>query len=353
MLREAGRPDEALHVLDGARERFSKLAEAGDRNGIEAAALTWTGDALRDLGRLDEAAVAYENGIQRHKERGDLRGVAVGQGQLGTVRYFQGRLEEALAAQEAARATFESLREPRMVATAWHQIGMVHAEAGNFDAAERAYKMSLSLESAQGNRPGEADTLGQLASLYHGQGRLEDSVALYQQCVELMRLLGGRLAEATALSNLALVLRDLRRFDAAREAFAAARALGKDYGHAASPWLTWAALEELERDDAQPEAAAEARRNAVRTYRAYRTDGGEPMTGPNRLIVAFGQTLRTAGPDAARTLLPDPTRVPDNLVPAIRALQAIAAGSRDPALADEPTLFPMHAVELALLLESL
>ena len=50
------------------------------------------------------------------------------------------------------------------------------------------------------------------------------------------------------------------------------------------------------------------------------------------------------------------TRAPDTpkeWVPAILTLQAILAGNRDPALADDPALDYDHSVEILLLLERL
>ena len=80
---------------------------------------------LRALGRLDEAAAAYEEAIQLAEQHGDPRQAAVGRFQLGTVRLLQRRYPEALQAYDEARQTFERLGEPASVATAWHQMGMV------------------------------------------------------------------------------------------------------------------------------------------------------------------------------------------------------------------------------------
>jgi tetratricopeptide (TPR) repeat protein len=354
-LKENGHAEEALSVLEEARKRLSTLAAAGhwDAALMESEAVTEKGDALKNLGRLDAAVTAYESAIIRAKALGNMRGVAVGQGQLGFVRLQQGRLGEALAVYEEARVAFETLGEPKVVAKVWHQIGIVHAEARNFEAAEHACKQSLALETAQGDRAGEAKTLHQLGKLYADQGRLEDAVALYRQVIDLVRTLDDRLGESTSLSELGIVLHQLRRFDEARHALATALALLKPYGHSAMPWRTWTALADVERDTGQPEAAREARREALRTYRAYRADGGEPMNDATRFIALFGQAFRGSGPDAARALLDRLTQVPDWFVPTLRALHAIAAGSRDSAPADDPAHAPMAAVELALLLESL
>jgi tetratricopeptide (TPR) repeat protein len=311
------------------------------------------GDALRTLGRFDEAGGAYEDSIRRYKALGSMRGVAIGQHQLGLVRLAQGRLKEALVAYQEARATFEALGEPRMIAVAWHQIGAAHSDAKNFEAAEHAYKTSLALWTAQDDRAGESGTLHQLGNLYDEQGRQEDAAALYRQAIDQHPTLGSQLNKNKSLSSLGGVLHKLRRFDEARDALTVALAIQKPYGHTAEPWKTWAMLEAVERDAAGPGAAREARREALRTYRAYRADGGEPMDSPTRFIAAFGQTLHGSGPDAARALLERIGTFPDEFAPTLRALYAIAAGSRDRTLADDPAHYPMGAVELALLLESL
>jgi len=88
------------------------------------------------------------------------------------------------------------------------------------------------------------------------------------------------------------------------------------------------------------------------TYRGYRTNGGEPMDAATRQIAAFGQMLHTQGPEAARALLARLQFAPD-MTPLQRALEALASGQRDPALAADPALHPTGTVELALVLEAL
>ena len=131
-LKESGEAQAALVPLDEARTRFQRLADAGNPDAARMASvcLTDRADALLDLGRLDEAAAAYEEAIELAKQRGDPRQVAVGRFQLGTVRLLQRRYPEALQAFDEARQTFERLGEPASVAAAWHQIGMVLPQCG-------------------------------------------------------------------------------------------------------------------------------------------------------------------------------------------------------------------------------
>lgn len=141
-LKSSGAAEQALKCLEEARRRFGHLAEAGNKVAATMAnvALAESADCCSDLGRLDEAAAAYEETIRVAEKLGDPRQVAVNKGQLGTVRMLQERYSEALAAYAEARDTFERLGEPGSVAVIWHQIGMVHSSAGNYEAAERALR---------------------------------------------------------------------------------------------------------------------------------------------------------------------------------------------------------------------
>ncbi|HEX4963425.1 MAG TPA: CHAT domain-containing protein, partial [Thermoanaerobaculia bacterium] len=125
VLKEGGAAEDALAPLAEAQRRLQDLANAGNTSAqrMTSVAITEAGDCLLDLGRLDEAADAFEVGIELDQKEDRLRDVAAGKFQLGTVRLFQKRYAEALDIYAEARDSFNALGEPRMVATAWHQIG--------------------------------------------------------------------------------------------------------------------------------------------------------------------------------------------------------------------------------------
>ena len=167
VLKTAGGSEQALPLLDEARQRFEAVAKERANKaaeGMASACFAEQGDCLLDLGRLDEAAAAYEECIRRAEQLGDARDVAVGKGQLGTVRMQQRRYPEALAAYAEARERFTQLDEPGTVAVIWHQTGMVYQEAGQPEAAEDAYRKSLAIKVRLGNVAGQASTLQQLGN---------------------------------------------------------------------------------------------------------------------------------------------------------------------------------------------
>ena len=106
IMTEAGAPEQSLPLLDEARERFgaAERREPG-RGAGRMASVCWLerGDCLLDLGRLDEAATAYEESIRRCEKLGNDRGVAVGKSQLASLRLAQRRYTEAIEAFQDAR----------------------------------------------------------------------------------------------------------------------------------------------------------------------------------------------------------------------------------------------------------
>ncbi|HRD89713.1 MAG TPA: hypothetical protein PK752_15850, partial [Accumulibacter sp.] len=112
--------------LAEARWRFAAVEARQPGCGAARMAAVCIGEragCLLALGRLDDAAQAYEQAIALAQERRNERDIAVGKGQLGTVRLLQRRFPEALAAWSEARERFAVLGESGSVAVAWHQIG--------------------------------------------------------------------------------------------------------------------------------------------------------------------------------------------------------------------------------------
>ncbi len=276
---------------------------------------------------------------------------------MGTVRLRQRRYDDALAVYEAARAQFAALAEPGSVATAWHQIGMTHQADGRPQATEDAYRQSLAIKGRLGNLAGQAGTFGQLGTLYANQlDRLEDAVACYRQARDKYVDVGDLAGECHQRNNLAHTLRRLGHRDEARSEIRQAIACQEPYGHAAEPWKSWHILADIERDIGDARAAAEARERAIAAFLAYRRDGGENHSFSGRLALAVGEWLRDSDAAEAARVLQRVAADPDiagSTLTFVRARQAIAAGSRDPALAEAPDLHYTKVAEIVLLLESL
>jgi len=358
VLRIAGASEQALRLLNEARHRFEAVEKREPGCGAEAmasACITGQGDCLLDLGRLDEAAAAYEQGVRRDEQRGADRDVAVGEGQIGAVRLEQRRYLEALKAYEAARERFTQLDEPGNVAGIWLQTGNVYLRAGEPEAAEDAYRKSLSIFVRLGDVAWQASTLNQMGGLYDGMGRPEEAAAFYRQAVDKSVESRDVAKEGTRRSNLAGTLRKLGRLDEARQEIRRAIECKGQFGHAAQPWTSWFILAYIEMDAGNLAAAAEAKRMAIACYLAYRRDGGENHAASGRISLAVTQSLLAADHATAATQLEQLAANPAAawLFPYIHALQEIVAGSRDRSLADAPDFDYMMAAEIIFLIETL
>jgi tetratricopeptide (TPR) repeat protein len=360
VLKTVGGSEQALPLLDEARQRFEAVAKTRPGRGAEgmaAACFSEQGDCLRALGRLDEAAAAYDERIRRGEQLGDDRGVAVGKGQLGTVRMYQRRDPEALAAHAEARERFTKLGEPGSVAVSWHQTGMVYQQAGQPEAAEDAYRKSLAIKVRLRSVAGQATTLVQLGNLYDDDlNRPEEAVAFYRQAADKYVEIGDAAKEGVVRTNLAATLRKLRRLEEARHEIRRAIECGTQFGHASSPWVSWSNLADIETDAGNPSAAAEAKRKATACYLAYRRDDGENHFPDGRIALSVTESLLAGDHATATSLLEQfvaDSDLPSQLGTFIQALQAIVAGSRDRSLADAPELTYAMAAEILFLIETL
>jgi tetratricopeptide (TPR) repeat protein len=359
MERLAGMVDEAMSLLDEARQRFEAVAKERSSEvaaGMVSACITEQGDCLRSLGRLEEAAAAYEDAIHRDEQRGADRDVAVGRAQLGTVRKYQNRYQEALAAYAEARDRFTELDEPESVAVSWHQAGMVYSVAGEPEAAEDAFRKSLAIKVRIGNVRGQASTLAELGALYDDAlGRTEESIAFFRKAVDMYVEVGDVAGEGRNRNNLAWRLRKLRRLAEARQEIRRALECKAQFGHSLQPWTSWSILADIETDAGNEVAAAEAKQNAVAFYLAYRRDRGENHTTAGRLTHAVTESLLAGGPGAATSLLQEhlPRAEAAGLGAFIRALQAIVNGSRDRTLAASQEFDFSITAEILFLIETL
>jgi tetratricopeptide (TPR) repeat protein len=356
VLSMVGAAEAALQFLSEARDRFHVLAGAGntDAERMVSVAISDCAHCLRDLGRLDDAAMAYEEAISRYERIGAAKDVAVDKANLATIRILQERYDQALMASGDAREIFERLNDPRSLATSWHHIGIIYKHLGQFEHAEQAYRQALAI-SVQQKDPIEVSSLIELGSLYGIMGRLEMAMNFYRQAADISATLKDPKREGMARSGLAIALIELQRFDEARCELQRAIECEKPFGHAAQPWKIWNILHNLEQATGNAQAAARAREQAIAAYLAYRRAGGASQSGRPQLYALVSQAIEQGATTEAANRLAELSSADDppwfTLV--LAKLQAILRGDRRLALADDPNLLYMDAAELHLLLEAL
>jgi len=356
--KRVGFSEEAIPYIDEAFQRFTQLARKGNQNAerMASASLTEKGDCLLGLGRLEEAAEAYEQGIGMSEKLKDVRSVAVGNIQLGTVRKDQGQLKEALDAYRESIMIFTTLGEHRNVAGILHQMGIVYERAELWVEAEDAYRKSLQIKVQQHNPAGEAASLVQLGNLYSKKGLLEDSVVFHRQAAKKFMEIDDISKEGLARSNLTSTLIQLKRYKEARPEVLRAIECMIPLGHSGLPWLAYNNLYILEKAEGNLEAAAKAREQAFQLFLSYRRAGGENHESGGKLCAWFLQAFSNPGeePEPIENQLLDLAHTPHQpqvFYQLITKLLAILSGSRDRSLYQDPELDYQAAVELKLILE--
>lgn len=354
----ADQAEAAVKTLAEAGRRFRELAAAGHPEAprMETQALARTGDAWRALARPDAAEAAYRRAVDQAEDAGDRAQAAEVRTQLGALYFAQGRTDEALAELDAARRTLAALDEPRAVAGIWHQIASVHQTAGRMADAERALRRAIAQELGLGDRAAAAGTLTRIGELHAACGFHERALEAYRGAAEHFAELGDLAKEGIARSQMADKLIRLGRYDEARRELERTIECDAPFGHEAEPWRTFSLLSRLEGMAGDRKAMIAARERAVDAYLRYRRDGGASQVGHGPIFeevsraVLDGEAAEvTAKIDSMlrRRDLPAPLRA---LIP---ALEAVLAGSRDPALAADPGLYYRDAAELLLLFETL
>lgn len=361
VLRFIGASDSALPMLEEAQRRFNLIEQRAPSlvaDSMVSNCIVERGECFRALGRLDEAAAAFEESLRRDSETGRQQSgdYAYTVGELGLVRLLQDRSKEALKAFNEARERLTRLDQPTAVALIWHRTGIVYQRMQQHDEAEDAYRESLAITVRIGDREGQARTLVQLGSLYSELGRLDEAVIFYCQAADKYFEVGIKLREGETRRNLANALCKVGRLDDARQEVQLAIECGTQFGHTSEPWTAWIILAGIEARAGNPAAAADAKRKGIACYLAYRRDGGENHEAEGRINRAVTEPLLAGDAATAASLLHQLATHPNATGPLgtyIRSLQAIVDGRRDRTLADAPDLNYMMAAEILLLIETL
>lgn len=349
-----GQAAPALELCRTAQELSEALGERGER--LAAVTLTEQAICLTVLGRLDEAADAYQERIKWGEKLGDLRGVAVGKGQLANVMRRQGRYEAAIAAYEEARDIFVQQHEPGSVATIWHQIGMVHKNAGQYEQAESAYRKSLEIKTQNQDRAGQASSLDELGLLYRYIDLVEDSVKFHREAADIRYQLQDFKGEGISRNNISISLAQLQRYDEARTEIQRAIECDRQFGIAAEPWKTFGTLHNIEAATGNSGAARSAWLQARDAYLAYRQQGGYAQYRGGRLVDQVLELTNQESIDeilAQLSQLVNAPNTPGFLKQLIPAIVTILRGGRDRSLADNDALYFDEAAEILYLIERL
>jgi tetratricopeptide (TPR) repeat protein len=299
-------------------------------------------DAFANGGDYAQAKAHYEKSLAIKKEVGDIRGVAVVQGQLGTLAMVRGDFQVAEQSYQMALTMFSSLNEPQSEATAWHQLGLVYQRENAWQAAEHAYRESAKIKEALGNTLGAASTWANLAIVTEAQGKLDAAEQWYRKAIGTQKQ-GNPKDLASSLNNLADLLQNqAKRLDEALALAEQALTIRETLDAASAEiWKTYGLLAQIA-DKQQDSAKASQYRQSSRD--SYLRFAGMPtqMKRYAWLIAEVLNAILTQSVNEAVTT--DLQNLQQDHAHLVNAIQHLLNGERNEAVLLEPLDYTEAAI---------
>jgi tetratricopeptide (TPR) repeat protein len=341
---DQGQPAQAERLYRQEILELAQLEQDKDMRRQTGTAWTSLADVLTNQGRYTEAKAAYQAALKIDEELSDMRGMAVDNGELGTLAQRQGELAEAAERHKAAIALFRSIKEPASEAVGWHQLGRVHQEAKHWEAAEQAYREAAQLFENLGGEYGRIKagvSWHQLAQVCKATGRVVEAEQWYNKYLAVCRAAADRPSMALTLTNLASLLADTpARLDEARRLAEESLSIKETLDPAAAElWKTYHILAQLSTQQGESSQAAAYRAKSRQAYLAF-PGWRQQVQRHEPLIAAVVQSG-----DAEAALAPY-GEVWANLKAAI---QRILSGERDEAALCGPLNYEEAAIIRAIL----
>lgn len=191
-----------------ARSQLEALAGSdGLASDPSLAVAVWSrsGRVALEVGRLDEAARAFQGALDAATAAGVEVAAAAAVAQLGHVAYFRGDLDAAVAAFERALAIAREAADRTGTVQALHGLAYVADDRGRHDESAELYREALALCRALGDRRGVAYTLMLLGENARLRGDPERSRSEAEAALEAARGIGSQYLVGLLLGNLAYV----------------------------------------------------------------------------------------------------------------------------------------------------
>ncbi|MFI6489784.1 ATP-binding protein [Streptomyces sp. NPDC050564] len=192
--------DDAITV---GRVALAAARRAGDRV-VEAMASDNLGDALRQVGRVEEAIEAHTRARDVFLATGDRYREGRVWDSLGLALREAGRVEEAIEAHTRARDVFLATGDRHREPHAWDNLGNALREAGRVEEAIEAHTRARDVFLATGDRHREARARDNLGLALQEVGRVEEAMEGYRRALEIYRELEDWYCSGRTFHNLAL-----------------------------------------------------------------------------------------------------------------------------------------------------
>lgn len=173
-----------LHLLMGEKENAFKYFNSIRANldilspAAVARLLAAFGTYYSQSNELDSAEYYYQLGLEKHREVGDLRGVAHGFNNLAIVAYQKGNVEESIVGFESALEVRLQLGNLRNISDSYYNIGVLYAGQNNHRKAIKSFREGLQVAKRMTSIVGQRDIVLEMAGSFNTLGQ-NDSAYYY------------------------------------------------------------------------------------------------------------------------------------------------------------------------------
>ena len=194
VLERLGRFDEALVIVDDARELFSREGAVAD----EMAAMVGAGRIHLMRAHYEAARAAYKPVIQRIEKTGDPWLERIVQNHVAIIEMCLGNYEAAMASAQRSLELCRRYGDRSREGDALSVAGIILLEVGLYDQAAARFAEAIELLSRTSSRWSRADCLIYAGVCDVRRGR-DSGIAMLDEALDEARRLGARYLEANAL----------------------------------------------------------------------------------------------------------------------------------------------------------
>ncbi len=203
ILNRAGQPRLAVDPLQRAIKSFEGLT--GQETNLSAA-LGDLSNALRRLGRHDEALTVAERALALARKNGDARSEAAGLGMIASILAEQQRFADAEERYREAITAARRAGDPGLEGTCLQHMGSLLDDQGQYAQAVTQYQVALERFQAADNRPGEMQTCDLLGSAEKSLDHYDAARAWYAKAEAMAADLKDERQLATTAQNIGILL---------------------------------------------------------------------------------------------------------------------------------------------------
>ena len=230
-LGRAGNAAQAAYANAAAIDYFERLVPL-----LEGAERV---DALIKLGKVLELVGNYKRAEEIHSQALALA-VSLDHAQckasceaaLAEAVRKLGRLDEALERLGRAAVGYKAVNDQSGVGYVHHLLGTIAGQRGDYDNAVYNYEVSLGIREKLGDTTGAGSLLSNLGVIAEYRGDYDASRAFHDRALALRTDAGDRWGIARSLTNLGMIALLQKRYDEARDLFQRSMQLGREIGDA-------------------------------------------------------------------------------------------------------------------------